>query len=1436
MDPVVDPGLLQKRPGCSENHVYIAREIDDFLSDRKTSYKVYIDPALSDCAEGLPGQADNWQVFQGLDELSLSQRTTMMTSNATPKDQPVATAILDDPLESNASTTINDELTAIARLEDATGDAQQVSLEGENMPPLDDVQMGGIEGQAVANTVEGTVEREAAAEEGNEERGAQGEAAVANLEPVPTPAIPESDPDVADLLANITAMTSNPEVMEQMIAAGQFVPELIGLPPIPGPQNLHPAAHASIPPDGQMGMPDIYGAVAPMMFGNSLQDPAYQQVEAEQKVQGFARIDFDDGKFYLNSYKLMIGRDLHLQKVQSRRAAGKGSLHMSTSKPRSAAYSERGGFVRGFDEDDFEEGHDRKRRRKARSSNGPNERIKKSRSSGSSSHHRSRRPSMAPPVDNPQNEYLYSERPAKLNIEEHQPSPHKMVTLYIHPPYPASVQDWKAISREHLLIAFNFDKNLWEGKVMGRNGCFVEDELKHQDETFELTNGCHLQIGAVELLFRLPEHIPIGKTGAEEAVSDEEAISPAADLRQFEDDERLKYVIAGKEMSLDFQNERRHTLGLEDDSDSDGYGEGQLDRDDLASDEDDDGSAVGQPRLFNNEQESDEDEEQAVEEEMEDELGDEREDDFENLRPEPEPISQPRTPEPKKRGVGRPPKDGISKRQQREEKAARLAKEALEKESRKTMKKEEKGAKEVKGAKGGKDAKENKDSKESKTAKKGIKTEPGSQPNAEPGNKPAPEGGEKRKVGRPRKHPRPDTPPEPREKRKYTKRKPKEPKDGEAKADGEGGDGEKDSKEQKPPRSPRSPTPTYNEAELTEEQMAKPSCNYVQLIYEALSESTHKQMSLPQIYRAIQRKYPYFVLKVATVGWQSSVRHNLGQNEGFEKVERDGKGWKWAIKEGATFEKEKKKKASPPPQYPPGHMQPIYPGVPHGYQMQGYPPPGMMMPPPGYHMHHQIPPNYRPPGQPQPYMGHMGHQPHMNGLYQPGLQPPMISQPTLTIPPALAPQAPTSYSSPYGPKPAASTAPSTTQSVAPANQPGPSISQSDPQTSQSGPQTSQSGAQTGQPSQTSTEISQSEGQANQPGPSTTPFTPPGQSAPLTGQPGPSNVQTVQQAQGPDSPGAPAQQAGYQYPRQPQYPPYAQSQHFPQSFPSHASQQPQIQQGQSQPQPVLQQPAQQPAPSQTQPQDVQQTSSSTLSPVVNENILKAVESFRKVLANQMATKPNGIETLDRAVSKVLGHRSDDAPGSPEEASIVEILRNMLKKIGLLPQPNAPNSQSDQRSPPPATQSQNSSIQQANHNGTQESAAQPQPPAKLAGSEKPNPTIMRPAFTQNQNRSSGPHVPRPPMSTMGRSNSNSSTAPMRHPTPLGSPAPANISSGPSPTEPPSNGPSSNGASTSMLPSESGQIEVPEKEVVDELVQVKTEPKAEPSPSASQIAETK
>ena len=97
--------------------------------------------------------------------------------------------------------------------------------------------------------------------------------------------------------------------------------------------------------------------------------------------------------------------------------------------------------------------------------------------------------------------------------------------------------------------------------------------------------------------------------------------------------------------------------------------------------------------------------------------------------------------------------------------------------------------------------------------------------------------------------------------------------------DGENGmkDGD-DLERKKVIRQPRSPSPQMKEEDYNEEQLARPSGNYVIFIYEAIMASAEKKLNLQQIYSAIERKYPYFKFRVSTPGWQSSVRHNLGQH------------------------------------------------------------------------------------------------------------------------------------------------------------------------------------------------------------------------------------------------------------------------------------------------------------------------------------------------------------------------------------------------------------------------------------------------------------------------------------------------------------------------------------------------------------------------------
>ena len=222
---------------------------------------------------------------------------------------------------------------------------------------------------------------------------------------------------------------------------------------------------------------------------------------------------------------------------------------------------------------------------------------------------------------------------------------------------------------------------------------------------------------------------------------------------------------------------------------------------------------------------------------------------------------------PKRRGPGRPPKDGISSNREKRE-FARAQKAA-----------------------------------EAKAANGGVTPPPTGR--AKP-NRP-PVQAEVADLARP-------------EKRKYTKRKRAETDDILPSIEGEDGDRVARSDDQtrstRKTRVSRSKSPDYPPRDaLTEEQLAKPTDNYQRLIYDILIVIFPQEIGLRQIYREIKMKWPYFVHIVPTEGWQSSVRHNLNSEHGklFDKGQKDGKGWAWRAIQGAMEPKEeieRKKKAA----------------------------------------------------------------------------------------------------------------------------------------------------------------------------------------------------------------------------------------------------------------------------------------------------------------------------------------------------------------------------------------------------------------------------------------------------------------------------------------------------------------------------------------------
>uniref|UniRef100_UPI0035901C40 forkhead box protein K2-like n=1 Tax=Myxine glutinosa TaxID=7769 RepID=UPI0035901C40 len=90
---------------------------------------------------------------------------------------------------------------------------------------------------------------------------------------------------------------------------------------------------------------------------------------------------------------------------------------------------------------------------------------------------------------------------------------------------------------------------------------------------------------------------------------------------------------------------------------------------------------------------------------------------------------------------------------------------------------------------------------------------------------------------------------------------------------------------------------TDGSEEDSSKDKSKPPYSYAQLIVQAITLATDKQLTLSGIYAHITKHYPYY--RTADKGWQNSIRHNLSLNRYFVKVPRSqeepGKGSFWRI-------------------------------------------------------------------------------------------------------------------------------------------------------------------------------------------------------------------------------------------------------------------------------------------------------------------------------------------------------------------------------------------------------------------------------------------------------------------------------------------------------------------------------------------------------------
>ncbi|RBA11933.1 hypothetical protein FPRO05_03383 [Fusarium proliferatum] len=708
--------------------------------------------------------------------------------------------------------------------------------------------------------------------------------------------------------------------------------------------------------------------------------------DSHKALESFARIEFADSVFQMTTYAVIIGRDQRAleqarrdeRRAEEYRRRTEENVHLGLPPPSpirpdrskfSKSYvSEEGGML-GPESDTGENPRPTKRR--------------KTSTQGSSQHDLDEAAAQAQENMISNRQYVsHTPGAAAVDLGSLRPSPYHVPFIGIHSPGPNIASKTKAISREHLKIAYNQDMGVFEAIPLHKNGFFCED-VHYNREKLVLRCGDRLQIKDVDFRF-LINGVERGRTGAEEDIEEE----PAMALKK-------RHAQGGKEMSFDFES--AHGNGdIQDTSDELSDVASPPESPDFGDGDEDDAEAEGeaeaeQPAAIQT-LETVQEKEAKPEAEMEDEADGEMDaemdaemdmdmdmdmdiDDMTIAGAESglkqdgmlDPHQGHLMPQvPKKRGPGRPPKNGImSKREQR------LLKKQQQEMAKKTL------------------------------------------PQAPPVEPPI-----KRKVGRPRKHPLPEGSSERPEKRKYKPRKPRE--DG-----AEGSDAERRAREKKEKKTrPKSPPLELKIEDYTEEQLQKPNKNYGVLIDETLTAAGPDGLTLKQIYKRICQRYPWFYFHTETKGWESSVRHNLIGNEAFRKDETTNL---WSRVPGVELDAGKKRKASSPDRAA-AHAYGQYP-APYAYNAQhmapgatGYPP-GQA--PPGYHMPtyaaQQTQPGRPPqpygasaspptPGQPAPVA--VASQPPAPAQLPPGYGPPPApARPQLGVPP------PGTYSSPYAPRP-----------------------------------------------------------------------------------------------------------------------------------------------------------------------------------------------------------------------------------------------------------------------------------------------------------------------------------------------------------------------------------------------------------------------------------
>ena len=527
----------------------------------------------------------------------------------------------------------------------------------------------------------------------------------------------------------------------------------------------------------------------------------------------FAKIEFDDGQYFLQTMAVEFGRDQLAMKTAEDKLAhrhlmsGGHPATSSSSQPSADAndpprvmgsqvigsvVSEKGGFC-GVDEDLPEMDPETQ----------ADVGIIANLSHESSS-------SVVNPADlharlEPEFDY---EANAKANEafeqgDDEQPAQvttaHLPSDIYVSPLIPIhartrtleeEIQSHKSISRRHIRIEWSPEHDQWMLHVNGRNGAFLNGKFIPPDTYHPLKNGSQIAVREVEMYFRLPD---IRDSPSSESSDEDDVARPLKKTRANSDtsDETHRKSVRGKTGASSHLR--------------DGGPEEDL------------------------------------------------------------PMSESQPTIPKKRGPGRPPKDGISSNRQKKEEARR---------QREAQAKAENG-----------------------------------------GTTPPPHA--RTKIS----HSAPKTAANNSDQRSGQSTKRKRSGDDILPSVEGPDDNDNGGDEEENPRLPKrdkSPSPDYGEKEsFTAEELQKPSEPYAQQLYSLLLDIHPLELGLRQIYRAMKLRWPYYKHVVESNGWESSVRHNLNNHQGtsFLKGKKEAKGFYWSARPGFPPKNEgEKKRQAPQPQ------------------------------------------------------------------------------------------------------------------------------------------------------------------------------------------------------------------------------------------------------------------------------------------------------------------------------------------------------------------------------------------------------------------------------------------------------------------------------------------------------------------------------------------